>query len=93
MGQRDTKTVTVSLPPKMVDELDRLRHREHRTRSELLREALRRYMAGASGADRVPIEPARPDEIEAMRRAKTEYARGQTVRLEDLQRELGLPTS
>ncbi len=93
MAQRDTKTVTVSLPPKMVDELDRIRHREHRTRSELLREALRHYMAGAIAADGVPVEPAQPSEIEAMRRAEAEYAQGQTIRLEDLQRDLGLPTS
>ena len=93
MGQRATKTVTVSLPPKMVDELDRIRHRQHRTRSELLREALRHYMAGATAVNAVRVVPALPDEIEAMRRAEAEYAQGQTIRLEDLQRELGLPTS
>jgi metal-responsive CopG/Arc/MetJ family transcriptional regulator len=78
----------------MVDELDRIRRHEHRTRSELLREALRHYMAGAgsNGAHAVRVEPAQPDEIEAMRRAEAEYAEGRTVRLEDLQRELGLPT-
>ena len=78
----------------MVDELDRVRRHEHRTRSELLREALRHYMvsAGSRGAHRVRVEPAQPDEIDAIRRAEGEYAQGQTVRLEDLQRELGLPT-
>jgi metal-responsive CopG/Arc/MetJ family transcriptional regulator len=40
---RITVTITVSLPPEMMQELEWLRDREHRTRSELIREALRRY--------------------------------------------------
>ncbi len=40
---RVTKTVTVSLPPEMVDKIEELMKEEGRTRSELLREALRRY--------------------------------------------------
>jgi CopG family transcriptional regulator/antitoxin EndoAI len=40
---RTTKTVTLSLPPEMVDKIDELMKEEGRTRSELLREALRRY--------------------------------------------------
>ena len=91
MNQRTTKTVTISLPPTMVEELDRVRRREHRTRSELLREALRRYMATTSGQV-IPIEDAQPAEIESMRAADREYREGTTVRLEDLQNELGLPT-
>jgi metal-responsive CopG/Arc/MetJ family transcriptional regulator len=92
MTQRTTKTITVSLPPKMVDELDRVRRNEHRTRSELLREALRSYMASAGTSRSVPVEDAQQGEIAAMRMAREEYARGETVSLEDLQNELGLPT-
>jgi CopG family transcriptional regulator/antitoxin EndoAI len=40
---RVTKTVTLSLPPEMVDKIEELMKEEGRTRSELLREALRRY--------------------------------------------------
>ena len=40
---RITVTLTVSIPPEMADELERVRKREQRTRSELVREALRRY--------------------------------------------------
>jgi len=40
---RVTKTITLSLPPEMVDEIEELMKEEGRTRSELLREALRRY--------------------------------------------------
>jgi CopG family transcriptional regulator/antitoxin EndoAI len=41
---RVTKTITLSLPPEMVDKIEELMKEEGRTRSELLREALRRYM-------------------------------------------------
>lgn len=92
MTQRNTKTLTVSLPPAMVEELDRVRKDEHRTRSELVREALRRYVSATGTARRMRVEEAQPGEIEAIRRAEEEYARGETVSLEDLQHELGLPT-
>jgi CopG family transcriptional regulator/antitoxin EndoAI len=39
-----TKTIALSLPPEMVDKIEELMKEEGRTRSELLREALRRYM-------------------------------------------------
>ena len=41
---RVTKTVTLSLPPEMDKKMSALMKKEGRTRSELLREALRRYM-------------------------------------------------
>ncbi len=40
---RTSKIVTLSLPPDMVDKIGQLMREEGRTRSELLREALRRY--------------------------------------------------
>lgn len=42
---RVTVTFTISLPPEMAAELEEIRKKEHRTRSELIREALRRYVA------------------------------------------------
>ena len=39
---RTTKVMTLSLPPEMVKEIDQLVKEEHRTRSELIREALRK---------------------------------------------------
>ena len=90
MSARNMKTVMVSLPPQLVAELDRMREREHRTRSEILREALRRYITVAERDRVIPIEEALPEEIEAMRRAEEEFARGECVRREDLQRELGV---
>jgi Arc/MetJ-type ribon-helix-helix transcriptional regulator len=90
MNTRNMKTVTVSLPPQLLDELDRVSERERRTRSEILREALRRYITRAERGRMIPVEDALPEEIEAMRCADEEYARGECVRLEDLQRELGV---
>src|ERR1700730_5521750 len=90
MGTRNTKTVTISLPPQLVAELDRVSERERRTRSEILRDALRRYITVAERGRMIPVEDALPEEIEAMRRANEEYVRGEYVRLEDLQRELGI---
>lgn len=43
IGQRLTVTFTISLPPAMVEELEELMKLEHLTRSEFVREALRRY--------------------------------------------------
>ena len=40
---RTTATFTISLPPEMAMELEGVRDEEHRTRSELIREALRHY--------------------------------------------------
>ena len=37
------KTLSVTLPPEMLDKAERLAKREHRTMSELVREALRQY--------------------------------------------------
>ena len=41
---RKTLTVTISLPPDLAEEVDRLAAEERRTRSELLREAFRQYV-------------------------------------------------
>jgi hypothetical protein len=76
----------------MADGLDRVRRHEHRTRSELPREALARYMDTAKHGRAIPVEDARPDEFEAMRLAERDRGEGKTVRLEDIQNELGLPT-
>ena len=40
---RTTKTISLSLPPEMAEKIKELMKKEGRTRSELIREALRRY--------------------------------------------------
>lgn len=44
---RATVTFSISVPPEMAAEIEEMRKKEHRTRSELIREALRRYIAAA----------------------------------------------
>ena len=41
---RATKTITFSLPPEMAAKVEEVRREEGRTTSELVREALRRYI-------------------------------------------------
>jgi predicted transcriptional regulator len=41
---RTAKTVSITLPPDLLVKAQQLADREHRTMSELFREALRRYM-------------------------------------------------
>jgi len=41
---RTTRILSFSLPQEMVRELERIAREEHRTKSELIREALRRYV-------------------------------------------------
>jgi Arc/MetJ-type ribon-helix-helix transcriptional regulator len=46
LSMRTAKTVSITLPPDLLMKAQELALREHRTMSELFREALRRYMAG-----------------------------------------------
>lgn len=41
---RTTRTITFSLPPEMASKMEEILREEGRTKSELVREALRRYM-------------------------------------------------
>jgi CopG family transcriptional regulator / antitoxin EndoAI len=41
---RVSKTITFSLPPEMAEKVEEVRREEGRTMSDLVREALRRYM-------------------------------------------------
>ena len=50
---RDQRTVTVSLPPRFVREVDSLARKEGRSRSELVREALRQYIARGERWDQI----------------------------------------
>jgi metal-responsive CopG/Arc/MetJ family transcriptional regulator len=62
---RTTNTLTISLPPAMAKQMERVQKEEHRTRSELLREAWRQYFESrygtytASGAELAAIRKGR----------------------------------
>ena len=90
MATDTKKTVTISLPQEELAEFDRVSERQHLSRAEALREALRWYVEAMRRLP--PAEEATPDEIAAIEQAREEFARGETISLEDLQRELGLPT-
>jgi metal-responsive CopG/Arc/MetJ family transcriptional regulator len=84
------KTVATTLPQEELAALDRMRERQHLSRAEAVREAIRWYIS--SIGRRPPAEDPTPDEIEAIRLGQEEFARGECRRLEDVQHELGLPT-
>jgi hypothetical protein len=73
------KTITTSLPLGELAEFDRIREEYNLTRSQALREAVRRYLAAMRRLP-APEEPL-PDEIEALREAGEEFARGGVRRL------------
>jgi Arc/MetJ-type ribon-helix-helix transcriptional regulator len=76
---RETTTFTVSLPPAMAKEIDRAMKAEHRTRSELVREALRMYFS----ARLIPSELPTPAEARAYRRGMAAYRRGDSITLQE----------
>jgi putative PIN family toxin of toxin-antitoxin system len=49
---RTAKTLSITLPPELLTKAQEFASREHRTMSELMREALRRYMAESRAVDR-----------------------------------------
>ncbi len=82
---RKTELLVASIPPAMMREVERLKKAEHRTRSELVREALRAYFALVA---RFPEEKPTAADIRALREGRREFARGETVPLEKILREL-----
>ena len=74
------QTFNISLPAEMAHQVDQAMKREHRTRSELVREALRIYLAGA-------FSPT-PREQRAIAQGRREAQRGEYVTLEQLHAEL-----
>jgi predicted transcriptional regulator len=83
---RTSQTFTISLPPAMAKELEKLRKAEHRTRSELTREAFRLYFVRRYGE----VKPTRR-ELRALERGRAEIARGHYFTLEQLTHALEHP--
>ena len=74
---RTTQTMTVSLPPAMLRQFEAIRKAESRTRSELVREALRAYFEG-----RYPSVPPTRTELAALRRGRKAFRKGDAVSLD-----------
>lgn len=73
---RTTETMTVSLPPALVRQFEEVRKKESRTRSELVREALRAYFE-----NRYPVVEPTAAELSALRRGRAAFRRGDAVPL------------
>jgi metal-responsive CopG/Arc/MetJ family transcriptional regulator len=77
---RTTTTLSVSLPPKLAREAERTAKRKGRTKNDLLREALRRYLLeekvrrlqqnGARRARRLGIKPSDVERLIQEHRAR-----------------------
>jgi len=91
---RTTATFSVSLPPQMAKELERVRKNEHRTRSELVREALRHYIRLVSlqsmkaRVAKLPEEEPTADEREAIEEGRAEFRAGKHLAFSELGHEL-----
>ena len=93
--RRTSATFSVSLPPAMASELERVRRKEHRTRSELVREALRQYIRVAdarSVRERIALlreEEPTAEELAAIAQGSKEFREGNFIDLSQLHHELG----
>lgn len=75
---RTTAIISVSLPPAMVRQFEEVRKRESRTRSELVREALRAYFE-----QRYPTVSPTTAELAALRRGRAAFRRGDSLSLNE----------
>jgi metal-responsive CopG/Arc/MetJ family transcriptional regulator len=80
---RTTDIMTISLPPAMVKQMEKVQKEEHRTRSELLREAWRQYFES-----RYAVYVPTKTEIAAIRKGRAAFKRGEFVPLSQLHHEL-----
>jgi predicted transcriptional regulator len=76
---RESTTFTVSLPPAMARQVKLAMKAEQRTRSELVREALRVYFS----ARVIPVEKPTGTEARAYRRGMAAYRRGDSMTLQE----------
>lgn len=80
---RTTQMMTISLPSAVAKEMDKVQKEEHRTRSELLREAWRQYFES-----RYALYTPTKTELAAIRRGRSEIKRGHFVTLDELKNDL-----
>jgi len=73
---RTTQILSISLPPALLQQFEEVRKKESRTRSELVREALRAYFE-----ERYPAVTPTPAELAALRRGRAAFRRGDSVSL------------
>ena len=83
--------MTVSLPPQMMRKVEQVRKTEQRTRSELVREALRLYFNPelAARIARLPVYTPTAAERRAIAKGRAQLARGEYLTVDELFRGLG----
>ena len=74
------ETLSLSFPAEMVREIDETRKREHRTRSEIMREAWRQYVAARNA---LPVYNPTKSELAAIRKGREEVRRGNVATVEE----------
>jgi len=77
---RTHQTMTVSLPPEMIREVERVRKSERRTRSELVREALRVYF---NRMRTLPASTPTRRELRALEKGRATMAKGEYYTLDE----------
>jgi len=80
--------MTISLPPAMAKQMEKVQKEEHRTRSELLREAWRHYFESRYG-----VATTTKPELAAIRKGRAAFNRGEYVTLAQLHAELDARSS
>jgi metal-responsive CopG/Arc/MetJ family transcriptional regulator len=84
---RVTAILSISLPPEMAREVEACCRSEHRTRSELIREALRSYLQAAEirtlriKMGHVPEVTPTDEELKAIRIGKAAFRQGKVQQL------------
>ena len=87
---RTRQAMTISLPPEMMKQVERVRKTEHRSRSEVMREALRLYFNSGLAARiaRLPVYTPTAAERRAIEKGRAEMARGEYVTVDELFQDL-----
>jgi Arc/MetJ-type ribon-helix-helix transcriptional regulator len=65
---RTTKSLTISLPPEQLREMEKTAKKENRTMSELMREAFRRYQT-EQAERRLLADPLRASRLQALKQS------------------------
>ena len=85
---RTSKIVSITLPPAMVKQADKLARKENRTKSELVREALRRYIVQQEfkelqryGVDQAKRQGLKPSDVNRLiHEYRAEQASGKSAK-------------
>jgi metal-responsive CopG/Arc/MetJ family transcriptional regulator len=81
-AKRIAQTVCITLPPDLLKKAQKVAAREHRTMSELFREALRHYLAEGARDGALPSHSTKQSEIEVAQREQRESGVVHSFRME-----------